>query len=213
MTQPMNRNAKIPAIGDVAEEDGEFWVDNPFLMPEKGENLSAFERNRMYLNHGGETFVEASALSAADINSDSRGAMAADFDRDGRPDLLVSSIGGGPLRLFLNRFDDDNARVTIELRGTKTNALGIGARVMIECGDQKIFRDMFPANGFMGMEPTELVIGLGPVEKIDHMNIRWPSGEVSDFHDLPVNKRITVTEGETLPRVGPYAPSAETDKP
>ncbi len=209
----MNRNAKIPAIGDVAEDEGEFWVDNPFLMPQIGENLSAYEKNRLYLNHGGNSFIEASSLSSADIDSDSRGAMAADFDRDGKPDLLVSSIGGGPIRLFLNRFDDDNARVTIDLNGTKSNALAIGARVTIECGDRKIYRDMFPNNGFMGMEPTELVVGLGQAEQIDRMSIRWPSGETSEFTNLPVNRRIEITEGDSEAKVGPFAPASELAKP
>lgn len=213
MTQPLNRNAKIPAIGGVAEDEGEFWVDNPFLMPVMGENLSAYEKNRVYLNNHGENFIEASSLSTADIDSDSRGVMPGDFDRDGKPDVLVSSIGGGPLRLFLNRFEDDNARITLALQGTQSNSRGIGARIIIEAGGQKLYRDLFPHNGFMGMEPPEQVIGLGKVEKIDRMEIRWPSGKVSEFVDVPVNRRITAVEGDAQPRVEPYAPTDAASTP
>ncbi len=213
MTQPMNRNARIPAIGSVAEEEGEFWVENPFSMPQIGENLSAYEKNRMYLNHDGTSFVEVSTLSAAAIDSDSRGIMTGDFNRDGKPDLLVSSIGGGPLRLFLNRFSDDNDWITLDLEGTKSNALGIGARVVIEAGGRKIYRDMFPQNGYMGMQATELVIGLGQVDRIDSMEIRWPSGEVTNLTNLPVNRRITVNEGSSDPVIDDYADAQPAESP
>ena len=116
MTRPLDRNARLPEIGEVDREAGEFWVENPFLMPGSGMNLSAFERNRLFLNVDGSSYIEASFAAQADIESDSRSVVAADFDRDGAEDLLVGSVGGGPLRLFLNRFDRA-ARVRLELVG------------------------------------------------------------------------------------------------
>ena len=38
-------------------------------------------------------------------DSDSRSVVAADFNRDGAVDLLVGSVGGGPMRLFLGYAD------------------------------------------------------------------------------------------------------------
>ena len=64
VTQPMDRTCRIPQLGEIDSDNGEFWVENPFEMPEKGENLSAYERNRVYLNAGNLEFIDASFASA-----------------------------------------------------------------------------------------------------------------------------------------------------
>ena len=94
MSQPLDRSCLLPELGEVDKKAGEFWVQNPFLIPRNGGNLSAFEPNRLFLNTGDNAFLDASFASSANIDSDSRSVVAADFDRDGAPDLLVGSVGG-----------------------------------------------------------------------------------------------------------------------
>ena len=86
MTRPLDRNASLPPLGDIDSEGGEFWVTNPFEMPVNGMNLSAYERNKLFLNVDGIRFVDASFASQTDIDSYSRGVVATDFNRDGRVD-------------------------------------------------------------------------------------------------------------------------------
>lgn len=209
MTQPFDRNAKLPAIGPMDRKSGEFWVENPFDMPGSGFNLSAFERNRLYLNLDGRSFLDASFASNADIDSDSRSVVAADFDRDGKPDLLVGSVGGGPLRLFHNRFEDAAKRARIELVGTESNRRGIGARVVAEAGGRRIVRDVFPFNPGMGQAPPELILGLGDAKKIDRLEIRWPSGQVERLRNLPVDATLTITEGSEEVQTSGLTPTAD----
>jgi hypothetical protein len=209
VTRPLDRECLLPERGDVDRERGEFWVANPFMMPEAGHNLSAHERNRLYLNVGGQGFIDASRFSAADIDSDSRSVVAADFDRDGWTDLLVGNVGGGPLRLFLNRFSvPGNRRVLLDLVGTTSNRSAIGARATVECGGQRIFRDRFAPNGFMGMGPPELLVGVGQAERIDRLSVRWPTGKVQEFTDLPVDARLTIVEGEDQVESAPLPATA-----
>jgi len=193
----LDRGCRLPTLGEVNWDAGELWVSNPFLLSQKGENLSAYERKRLYLNLGGAAFLDASFASRADIDSDARSAIAADFDGDGAPDLLVGSVGGGPLRLFRNQFPRTAHRVRIELVGAQSNRAGIGARVVARCGERRIVRDLFPANGCMGLGPAELLLGVGDAKQIDHLSIRWPSGLVQEFTDVPVDKPLTITEGST----------------
>ena len=134
------------------------------MLPATGQNLSAFERNRTFLNIDGDSFIDVSFASVADIDSDSRSVVAADFNRDGATDLLVGSVGGGPMRLFLNRYPNGN-HVSVRLVGTKSNRLGIGARLVAKAGSRQIVRDVFPPNGFMGQGPTETILGIGNCEK------------------------------------------------
>jgi hypothetical protein len=194
----------IPQLGEVDSEVGEFWVENPFMMRPNGMNLSAFERNCLFLNINGGGFLDASFTSAADIDSDSRSVVAADFDRDGTTDLLVGSDGGGPLRLFLNRVPDRGNSVRVELQGKNSNRRGIGARVVAKVVDQTIIRDLFPPTGFMGQGPAELLIGVGHAEQIDELTVRWPTGELQQFTDVPVECVISITEGEAEVAATPY---------
>ena len=198
----MNRACQLPALGDVDEQAGEFWVKNPFEMPKRGDTLSAFERTRMFLNRPGQPFLDVSFASGADIDSDSRSVIAADFDGDAAIDLLVGSVGGGPVRLFRNRLDQ-GSRVRIELVGTNSNVAGIGSRVTLTCGSRRIIRDAFPANGFMGSGSADLLIGLGAASRIDTLTVRWPDGHTQQFRDLPTDTRITIKEDQATPEVAP----------
>jgi hypothetical protein len=169
-------------------------------MPLNRQNLSAFERNRLFLNVDGASFLDASFASAVDLDSDSRSVVAADFNRDGAADLLVASAGGGPLRLFLNRFASGR-RVAIQLVGTAGNRPAIGARLVAHVGTRRIVRDVFPANGFMGQGPAEVLLGLGSARQIDRLEVRWPGGQTQTFADVPTGGRVTIVEGRTELRV------------
>lgn len=205
MTRPLHRNCQLEQVGEVDRKAGEVWEADAFMLTRKGENLSSYERNRLYLNVNGETFVDASFASQVDLDSDSRQAITCDFDRNGTVDLLVGSSGGGPLRMFLNAFQHQNHRVALELVGIESNAQAIGSRVVVHVGGQQIVRDLFSANGFIGSGPPEELIGLGAAARIDRLEIRWPNGDRQEFKDLPVDVRIRLTEGRDEVRIKPLA--------
>ena len=196
MTQPLDRTAKLPQIGELDEATGEFWRESVFDMGSGADNLSAYEPNRMFLNIDGHRFLDGSFASGCDIDADSRSVIAADFDRDGDSDLLVGSVGGGPLRLFANQNSQDNHSVRLNLVGTSSNRFGIGARATAKIGDRTIVRDLFPANGCLGQSPPELIIGVGVAERIDEIEIRWPNGLTQVVHDVPVDGVLTIKEGQ-----------------
>ena len=198
VSQPLNRYSKIEALGELDHEAGEFWVENPFMMMGIRANLSSYERNRAFLNVDGESFIDVSFASAVDIDSDSRSVIAADFNRDGATDLLVGSVGGGPLRLFLNRFPKQNS-ARIELVGVESNRAAIGARLVAHVGSRQIVRDVFPANGFMGQGPVEVMLGLGSAKRIDRLQVRWPNGKTQEFTDLSADQTLIITEGQAVP--------------
>ena len=195
VTQPLDRSCELPALGELDTETGEFWPESTFAMPRNRQNLSAYERNRAYLNIDGNHFLEFSHASGCDIDSDSRSVVAADFDRDGFQDLLVGSVGGGPLRLFRNTFPKDNHRVRIHLVGIKSNRKAIGSRVIAHIGNRKIVRDLFPANSCLGQAPPELYFGTGRATQIDRLVVRWPTGEKQEFSNLSANGTIIIAEG------------------
>jgi len=195
VSQPTDMSCQIKPQGKIDHKAGEFWVENPFEMLSGKHNISAYESNRLLMNVPDQPFADLSHESGADIDSDSRSVIAADFDRDGDLDLLVASVGGGPLRLFQNRMPQTNQRMRIILMGIQSNPAAIGARVTANVGTKRMTRDVFSVNGFMSQAPAELILGMGNADQIDRLEVRWPTGTTEVFDDVPVSKSITITEG------------------
>src|SRR5439155_16687413 len=57
----------------------------------QGWSYGGFEKNRLYLNQHGESFVEIGHLAGVALEQDSRNVVADDLDGDGRVDLLVTT--------------------------------------------------------------------------------------------------------------------------
>jgi hypothetical protein len=194
VSQPCNRSATVPAPGKLEKSLGEFWVSNPWQIVAHGHNLSAFERNRVFLNAKGKDFFDISHLTGADSDGDGRSVVAADFRNVGMQDLLVRQAGGGPLLLYENRLPR-KSYLAVSLRGRASNRRGIGARLVAVVNGQQQVRELYPANGFMSQAPGIVHFGLGDAEKVDSLTIRWPSGGVQVLKGLRGNRHVVVEEG------------------
>jgi enediyne biosynthesis protein E4 len=186
----------VPVPGEVDHSLGEFWVTNPWDIVEKGHNLSAFERKRTFLNIRGKDFLDISYLTGADSDGDGRSVVAGDFRNDGRLDLVVRQVGGGPVLLFENQFPKSHY-LTISLRGTASNLLGIGARLTAIASGRELTRELFPHNSFHSQMPSRLHFGLGDATRIDRLTVRWPSGAVQTLDDVAADRHVVITEGMT----------------
>lgn len=202
VSQPHDRAALCDAPGRPDPKLGEFWEQNPWNIAVR-HNLSAYEQNHAFLNVGGENFLDISALTGADVDGDSRASVAADFDNDGRQDLALRQVGGGPLKIFRNRFPQRNYLV-VSLRGTRSNRLGIGARLTAHTGGRQIVRELYPVNSFHSQAPSQVHFGLGGAEDVDRLTVQWPSGLEQVFKNLRGDGHIVLTEGlDTVHRVQP----------
>jgi hypothetical protein len=211
VAQPFDRKATVPAMGPVDEEAGQFWVNNPWQIVAHEKNLSAYERNRGFLNLGGGRFADISFLTGTDSDGDGRSAFGADLNGDGMEDLIVRQAGGGPLLIYLNQFPRRHF-LRITLRGRQSNAQGIGARVTAIVGDQRIVREMYPVNTYASQQPCEVHLGLGDATRVDRLTIRWPSGLVQELSSIAADQRLRITEGEG-PQVLAARPAADAAAP
>jgi enediyne biosynthesis protein E4 len=195
VSQPFKRGAKIPRPGKLDPEHKEFWVSNPWDIVREGRNLSAYERNRTYMNLNGEGFADVSYISGADSNGDGRGVVTADFRNNGQLDMVVRQVGGGPLLYFENQFPQKHY-LKVSLRGVQSNRLGIGARLVAVVGGQRIVREMYPVNSFRTQAPCIAHFGLGDLSEIEQLTIHWPSGQVQTFEQLAGDRHLVVEEGK-----------------
>jgi enediyne biosynthesis protein E4 len=195
VSQPCDRSARVPLPGKLDPTLKEFWSENPWEIVSEGHNLSAFERNRVWFNVGGKRFLDLSFLTGADSDGDGRGVVAADFRKTGQLDLLVRQVSGGPVLLFENQLPRRHS-LTVSLRGTQSNKLGIGARLVARVGGRQIVRELYPHNGFRGQAPALVHFGLADATRVDRLEIRWPSGQTQVLTDLQADRHVVITEGK-----------------
>jgi hypothetical protein len=198
VSQPCNRTASVPLPGKLDNSLGEFWVGNPWGIALGGHNLSAFERNRAYLNVGGKDFLDVSHLSGADSDGDGRAVVAADFRNTGQLDLIVRQAGGGPLLLYENRMPRRHY-LQVSLRGRASNPRGIGARLTAVVNGQRQVRELYPANSFFSQAPAVVHFGLGDATAVESLTISWPSGKVQALAELQGDRHVVVDEDKEGP--------------
>ncbi|MBF88281.1 MAG: hypothetical protein CMG75_01230 [Candidatus Marinimicrobia bacterium] len=205
MSQPFDRACKVPVPGEIDESLDEFWVGDPWAIS-TSNNLSGFERNLVYLNKSGSNFVDISYLTGADSDGDGRCVIPADLNNDGRQDLVVRQVGGGPLQVYENRFPKQHW-LKLSLRGTKSNSLGIGAKVTANLSGRLIVRELHPINSYRSQSPSLIHFGLGKHNKIDSLIIEWPSGIIQEIGEIDVDRHILIHEKNN--NVLPFNPGSQ----
>ena len=199
MTQPFDCHAEVPKLREVDEAAGEFWVPNPWDFSVRRENLSAYERNGVFLNLGVDRFTEIGFLTTADSHGDGRSAVGCDITGDGMPELFVRQAGGGALRVYRNNFPAASW-LTVTLEGDASNRQGIGAKLVCHAGKRVVRRELYPVANFLSQAPARITLGLHEATRIDRLEVHWPSGTIQVLEDLPVNRRLHIRENDTRPR-------------
>ena len=160
---------------------------------------SGFERNVFYANNRDGTFSDVSAAVGMDFLEDGRAFALADFDHDGRQEVFLKNRNGPQLRILKNVMEHLPPSIIFRLRGTKSNRDAIGAAVTVETEAGRQARMLQAGSGFLSQHSKEIFFGLGDAKNPVRAYIRWPSGLTQEFHDVPLNHRVFVEEGnETL---------------
>ena len=128
---------------------------------------------------------------------DARGLALGDFDNDGSIDVLIS-VNDGPPVLLRNNAGRQNHWLGLRLIGKKSNPDAVGVRLSYQAGDLKAERMKVGGGSYLSSQDPRMVLGLGKNEKLDWLEIKWPlpNGKVERFTDLPIDRYITIVEGE-----------------
>jgi enediyne biosynthesis protein E4 len=127
-----------------------------------------------------------------------RGLAAGDLDNDGRMDALVV-VQNEPL-VFLHNRSPRGHFVTLGLEGTASNRDGVGARVALVAGSKRHVAQRIGGGSYLSAGDPRLHFGLGDARRIESLEVRWPSGRVDRFLDLPADTGYLLREGETKVR-------------
>jgi hypothetical protein len=134
-----------------------------------------------------------------------RGVVYADLDNDGNMDIVINNQDGPPT-ILKNPGNPANHWVTFELQGTKSNRLGIGARVKVFTGDVVQTSWLFSGGSYISQNNMRQHFGIGVATTIDKVEVRWPSGKVDTIQNLKADQFYGLLEGEgvvPLDRVRP----------
>jgi hypothetical protein len=140
-------------------------------------------------------FSDATARAGADLcrPRSARGAAFADVDGDGDLDLAVTDIGE-VVRLLENRTTRRGKWIALELRGSKSNSDGYGAKVRVHAGGRTHAREVRAGDGLYSSSDPRPHFGLGRVERVDWVEVDWPSGLKSRIETPALDAVLVVTE-------------------
>ncbi len=145
-------------------------------------------------NDGRAQFSDAAARGGPFFQRrlDGRGAAVLDYNNDGRPDLLITTLGG-PAVLLENRGTSGHW-LTLALQGTRSNRDGFGTLVTVTAGGRTWQTEAYCPTGFLMQGDPRVHVGLGPATRIERLELRWPSGQTQVLTNLAVDRILKVTE-------------------
>jgi hypothetical protein len=193
---PLSHNRSGWSIG-LADLNNDGWKDIFTTNSHVNDTVEMFEAtpyklpNSVFLNRGDGTFSDGSRDAGTDFQTPAahRGCGFADFNNDGRIDVVVASLQG-PAELWENVSPAENSWLILKLTGAKSNRDGIGAVVKIG----KQFNHMTSAVGYVSSSHFGVHFGTGQMKRIDEIEIIWPSGIRQILKNVAVNQVLKVVE-------------------
>jgi hypothetical protein len=159
---------------------------------------SSYEEPRLlYLNLGNKKFQDISRQAGPGLLDarSGRGLAVADFWNDGRISAVVNNMGAIPA-LLVNVAPHPNHWLGLRLRGTQSNADGIGARVTLVGSDgRRYVQEVRSGSSYNSSSDLRLHFGLGTANGASTIDVRWPSGFQERFTAEGSDRIVMLTEG------------------
>jgi len=160
------------------------------------------QRKLLYRNLRNLRFEDVSMEAGPGISEPvaSRGCAFGDFDNDGDLDFVVNPVNDVPQLLRCDSLTG-NHWIKVRTIGVKSNRSGIGAR--IKCvtrvpGEPRLHAqidEVRSGGGYISQSDLRVHFGLGKVQHVEVLEIRWPSGQVDTLKNLVADRLYYVKEG------------------
>jgi hypothetical protein len=188
------KESYVPDIFAMVTKPGLDFADARNWPVMGNKSLSGYQKKRLFHNNQGQMFLDEARRHGVDSELDGRGIGIADFDNDGRLDMIVTNANSKPL-LYRNVTPARAHWIEFLLEGTKSNRAGVGAQVRIVAGGKKRLSFVNGGNSFAGQSTMRVHFGLGAADSLESVEVRWPSGQVDTFTGLEVDRLHRIREG------------------
>ncbi len=162
------------------------------------------QRRILYRNNGAGKFSDMSVEAGAAVmeKTSARGLAVGDYDNDGRPDMLISSMNER-LNLLRNNLTAGKS-ITLKLVGQKSNRSAIGAVARLTIGKRTLTGEVRSGSTFMSQSDFRLQFGLGTATEAEAVEVQWLGGALEKLGPLPSGQIVTITEGRGVTSNMPY---------
>jgi hypothetical protein len=158
------------------------------------DSLWGHAPKRFYKNLDGRHFAELAAVTGLESDANQRGLVVVDVNGDGAPDLFATGFLQRP-SLWINKNPSHAKALVVFLEGDpklpgrfKSTRDALGAVVTVEANGIRRAQSVSAGYSFLSSGPRELYFGLGDATHADRVTIRWPSGRVTNKHDVPAGR-------------------------
>jgi hypothetical protein len=154
------------------------------------------EPKLLFLNQRDGTFRNISKLvgPAIQIPQVSRGAAVGDLFNDGRVELVVENLDGKPM-ILRAQGGSHNHWIGFELAGTKSNRLALNARIKVVASDLVQVDEVRSGGSYLSQSELRIHFGLGSHDRVDRVEIHWPTGKSDTITNLAADRIYAVKEG------------------
>lgn len=140
--------------------------------------------------------VAAAPNTALAMSMSARGMAVADFDGDGKLDIIVNNIDSTPC-LMKNVSASVNHWLAVKLIGDpakKTPKDAIGSKVFVTTGGVRQRFDLTSGAGYSSQNEQIIHVGLGAATKIDALEIVWANGDSQKVAVDKIDQPMTIKQ-------------------
>lgn len=186
--------------------DNDGWPDLAFANGHVYDNVEQIDPASTYRqplllfeNEAGKQFIDITPDMPATVSRPlvGRGSAVADFDNDGRQDLLVVDYEGAPL-LLRNASTTKNHWITFDLRMDGKNRFAYGAVIRARSGARKWISTVSPARSYLSSSDPRIHFGCGSATKLDEVIIRWPDGRRQNYQNVLCDHSYRIQRGQPI---------------